>query len=45
MQAVGPTRGLQPGQALSTSEEPIRQVPEEAFECRGDIIHVLFPLL
>lgn len=44
MQAAGPTRGLQPGQALCTSEEPIRQIPEEAFERRGDVIHVLFSL-
>lgn len=44
MQAAGPTRGLQPGQALRTSEEPVRQIPEEAFERRGDVIHVLFSL-
>lgn len=44
MQTAGPTRGLQPGQALRTSEESIRQVPQEAFERRGDIIHMLFSL-
>lgn len=44
MQAAGPTRGLQPDQALCTSEEPIGQVPQEAFECRGDVIHMLLAL-